>query len=366
MSNVIHFGRRRQEAIGEEACLWVVKLERELSAEELEALHAWLDTSPDRVKALLKAAQAWDHADLLSELAEVFPLSSFLPQNKPERQHHGYWKALLAAAALAVFCLTSALWSLLSDLRDTTPAPLTLSYQTRIGQQSSAVLPDGSSVTLNTNSLIEVEYSDNARNVYLRRGEAHFEVAKDPARPFRVHAEGGVVEAVGTAFTVQESGADGLQVTVVEGVVNFTPLLAPPPVQLPDESVAEATPEPTQISKAPVDLTPIALSAGESVQVKREDEAIVKQKFRPEELETRLAWREGMLLFQGDPLEKVVRELSRYTSIRIDVDDAVRDIEVLGYFRTGDIEGVLLTMRETFHIKVERLSADHIVLKAEN
>jgi transmembrane sensor len=102
------------------------------------------------------------------------------------------------------------------------------------------------------------------------------------------------------------------------------------------------------------------------VQLTQQSEDVVKQKFRPDQLESKLAWRDGMLLFEGDPLEKVVREVSRYTAIRIDVDASVRDIEVLGYFRTGDIDGILLTMRDTFGVKVERLSEDHIVLKADN
>src|SRR5690606_25011852 len=108
----------------------------------------------------------------------------------------------------------------------------------------------------------------------------------------------------------------------------------------------------------------LPLSAGDIVEVMKDDEEVQKVRIQPNELESRLAWRHGMLLFQGDPLSRVVEEISRYTSIRIEVDENVRDVRVLGYFRTGDIEGILLTMQDTFHIEVERLSDDHIVLKS--
>jgi transmembrane sensor len=357
MSNVVRFKRGNQDhdLLLDEACLWVVRLSSGLGEAELQALHAWLDTSPEHVKALLAAAQAWDHASVLSELADVFPLAEYRPPRQPAPKSRP-WVALFAMAALVLLCFTPVLRQFV-PFWPSAPAPLQLGYETRIGQQSTVVLPDGSVVMLNTNSRIEMDFSGRWRDIYLRRGEAHFTVAKDKSRPFRVHANGGVVQAVGTAFTVQESAEDGLEVTVVEGVVNFTPV----PVPAPPAPAARQ-----QVRHAPPVAAPMALTAGESVQIKQEDEAIVKQKFRPEELETKLAWRDGMLLFEGDPLEKVVHEVSRYTSIRIDVDDAVRNIEVLGYFRTGDIEGVLLTMRDTFHVKVERLSEDHIVLKAEN
>jgi len=274
----------------------------------------------------------------------------------------------LAAAALLVCCLMPALYRLLPlGAVDHTPAFPTLHYATRIGEHHTVLLPDGSSVVLNTNSQIDVQFTADSRDVHLRRGEAHFDVAKDSSRPFRVYANGGVVEAVGTAFTVQESGAEGLEVTVVEGVVNVTPLLLPlsEPAAKHEGEESLTQSEPAPVTKAS-ERAPIALSAGESVQLTQQSEDVVKQKFRPDQLESKLAWRDGMLLFEGDPLEKVVREVSRYTAIRIDVDASVRDIEVLGYFRTGDIDGILLTMRDTFGVKVERLSEDHIVLKADN
>lgn len=91
-------------------------------------------------------------------------------------------------------------------------------YSTVQGEQRTVALPDGSMVYLNTDTAIAVVYGDDERWVELLRGEALFQVASNPDRPFRVIAEGGMTEAVGTAFVIREDPVDTV-VTVTEGVV---------------------------------------------------------------------------------------------------------------------------------------------------
>jgi transmembrane sensor len=364
VSNIIPFrsAEKKQQAIREQACLWIVKLSAGPSSRELEEIHAWLDESPEHVKALLNVACLWDQVSVLSELSDVFPLEEYVA-SRPSPSRRGFAFSALAVLLL-VFCLQTPLLDWLDAGREGLPRDLLqLSYETRIGQQSTVVLPDGSEVLLNTNSQIEVSFSATSRDITLHRGEAQFTVTKDEARPFRVHANGGIVEAVGTMFTVQETLGKTLEVTVIEGVVNFT--------RTREQAVGVTAQQSQPTAAVPMQATalpdePIPLAAGESVHVEETSDTVLKQTFEPEELESRLAWREGMLLFEGDPLEQVIQEVSRYTSIRIDVDENVRDIAVLGYFRTGDIEGILLAVQNTFNLKVERLSEDHIVLTANN
>jgi transmembrane sensor len=362
VSNVIQFrsAEKKQQAIREQACLWVVKLSAGPSSRELEEIHVWLDESPEHVKALLSVARLWDQVSVLSELSDIFPLDEYVASRPPPSRRGLVFSAL--AVLLLVFGLQTPLLDWLDARWEGLPRDLMeLSYETRIGQQSTVVLPDGSEVLLNTNSHIEVSFSANSRDIILHRGEAQFTVTKDNTRPFRVHANGGIVEAVGTVFTVQESAEKTLEVTVIEGIVNFTRTRE----QAVGVTAQQSQPSVSTPVAIPV-VEPIPLTAGESVHVEETTDTILKQTFEPEELESRLAWREGMLLFEGDPLEQVIQEVSRYTSIRIDVDENVRDIAVLGYFRTGDIEGVLLAVQNTFNLKVERLSEDHIVLTANN
>lgn len=361
MSKILRFRTRetREQAVREQACLWVVRLSREASDADLRDMRAWLRQSPEHVQALLEAAAVWDRVSVLAELSDIFPLAQYVSPRPVA------WKRIAlgaVAACVLLFCLhfQAPLLSLAENVWSTDHSePIPLSYETRIGERLTVQLPDGSEVILNTNTRIEVHFTGDVRDIFLRQGEGHFTVVKDPAgRPFRVHANGGMVEAVGTAFSVQQSVDQGLEVTVLEGVVNFTR------TQQGEGMAAQASGG--SPGDEPAESEALPLSAGEVVAVDKDDQEVQKIRVQPNELESRLAWRHGMLLFQGDPLSRVVEEISRYTSIRIEVDEAVRDIQVLGYFRTGDIEGILLTMQDTFHINVERLSDEHIVLKSSD
>ena len=78
------------------------------------------------------------------------------------------------------------------------------------------VLPDGSVVVLKSGTDFALDYSEATRRVWLRRGEAHFQIAKNPHRPFLVMARGVEVRAVGTAFSV-ELARTKVDVMVTEG-----------------------------------------------------------------------------------------------------------------------------------------------------
>ena len=365
MTNVIHINaaEQRQLEIRDAACSWVVRLSAGVTEEKLDGVHVWLKEDPAHMQALMDVARLWDQVSVLSELSDVFPLEEYITQ-KPVQSGRRYLVGAFVSLLLLLAALQIPLPGWLVDGSEAEiPVIISQSHETRIGQQSTVLLPDGSEVTLNTNSRIELVYSEDSREIVLLRGEGHFKVAKDASRPFRVHLNGGVVEAVGTAFTVQQSSQDVLEITVIEGVVNFT--RTEPPAAT--AAVARPAISVSALQQDNVDdlLQPISLQVGDSVQVNELDGSLVRQTLEPEELVSRLAWRDGMLLFEGDSLEDVIRELSRYTSIRIDVDEEVRNIEVLGYFRTGDIEGILLTMEDTFNIRVDRLSEEHIVLRSE-
>jgi transmembrane sensor len=309
---------------------------------------------------LLQAADAWDKLSVLSELAKIFPLeeAGVTSGMKSKRRYFSNALAATLLAAVSFFALFAVI-----DSEQSPPASIRMVqpivYQTAIGEQRPVRLADGSEVILNTNTRIEVVFTSRSRNIVLERGEGHFKVAKDPGKPFRVQTGSGVVEAVGTAFSVQTSLEGKLEVSVEEGLVNFTPSVEKPTLnrqKLEDaESVVE--PEPRQ---------PMALAAGDVVSFDKATETVVREKVQPVEMENRLAWRDGMLLFEGDSLESVVREISRYTPITIEVDEEVKNISVLGYFRTGDIDAVLVTMRDTFGLTVERQSENLIRLKARN
>ena len=91
-------------------------------------------------------------------------------------------------------------------------------YATDIGEQYRTALADGSLVELNTATRVAVDLTPEERDIHLRKGEAVFEVAKDPSRPFVVKTPLADVRAIGTVFAVRTE--NGLEVAVSEGVVS--------------------------------------------------------------------------------------------------------------------------------------------------
>jgi transmembrane sensor len=194
----------------------------------------------------------------------------------------------------------------------------------------------------------------------LLRGEAHFTVAHNVERPFGVHAVWHVVQAVGTAFNVRLQQGGAAEVTVTEGVV-----------QILDDAQTTTT---DAIALADDWWTRPALGAGllpGQVAVFDARSGTAKapevRKLDPEDIEIRLAWQDGMLIFESEPLNEVLAEFSRYTAVEFALEDArLGDQRIGGLIGAGDIEGLLNTLRDNFQIEAERESEARIVLRQRN
>jgi len=95
-------------------------------------------------------------------------------------------------------------------------------YETAVGEQRAILLSDGSRLTLNTNTRLAVDYGEKLRRIRLVHGEAMFEVAKNPHRPFIVQTETEQVRALGTTFIVRND-AERVDVTLIEGACKSRP-----------------------------------------------------------------------------------------------------------------------------------------------
>lgn len=235
---------------------------------------------------------------------------------------------------------------------------LSESFQTNIGDQANERLPDGSVVKLNTDTELTVVYSTAERNVFLRRGEAHFDVAHDADHPFRVHVGNRIVEAIGTAFNVQVRPDGEIEVTVTEGSVKVTRAgMAPTVPALPNVQAVAIDPLDATLVEGQVAILDEAAAVGQAVaQIMR---------LEPVDLDIKLAWQRGMLVFQGEPLQQMLAEVGRYTTTEFILADAeLAGVRVGGYFRTGDIDGLLVALRENFKIDSEITTSNRIVLRA--
>lgn len=225
-------------------------------------------------------------------------------------------------------------------------------YITPVGGLASVPMSDGSKVTLNTDSQIRIALTAAERRVDLKQGEAFFEVAKDPDRPFVVEAGRKRVVAVGTKFSVWRDG-DSIEVVVTEGKVRVEDATRPL-----DRNAAQASgsARPDHLD-GPVFLTPgtIARAADSGLLVQRKTLA---------EAETHLSWRSGVLMFREQSLANAVAEFNRYNARKIVIaDPVVAALKVEGNFRATNVDAFVRLLESGFPVRAAA-GKDQIVLSS--
>ena len=193
--------------IRKEAAAWLIEMDLEPELWDRRSFTAWLKLSPRHVEEFLHQSAFWvalhsadptgiDVSYLVKDTDNVvdWPRSSGNEKRQPGVTKRRLWFAGLAATTLFV-ASAAGLWNLLEDN--------TRVLTTAIGEQRAVRLADRSVVHLNTDSRVEIRFTDEAREVRLTRGEALFTVERDVNRPFRVLADGIRVEALDTQFNVR-------------------------------------------------------------------------------------------------------------------------------------------------------------------
>lgn len=221
----------------------------------------------------------------------------------------------LAAAGAAVAATIG--WRRLNNVR---------LYRTGVGQRRAVTLADGSRVTLNTASTVEVAFSASERRVRLVRGEALFQVAHDATKPFLVDAGSARFRALGTAFNVRLR-PDVVELTVTQGVV----------------AVAAREGEVNVPSAA-------RIAAGGGAVVR--SGAVAPTALDDQHLRQRTAWQEGVLEFDGESLAQVVGEFNRYRSQPIVIGDArLEALRIGGRFEVDEADKFLEALTSSFPIQ---------------
>lgn len=292
-----------------EAADWAARLDRgPLSAEEEAALQAWLDGDAralgafGRMRALALSTERARALGPDFDPAVFHPASAYVPRRR----------VLAAGGAIAATALIGAgtAWQMLRQRGR---------FVTGKGETKVVALKDGSVVTLNTSSEMQVDYSDTVRAVELVRGEALFDVAKNKARPFVVAAGDTSVRVVGTSFTVRHLEASPVQVLVREGIVEVS--------------------KPALSGRAPLRITANTLA------VAQEDQTIAASLVPAAQLQRRLAWQDGHIAFEGETLAAAAAEFARYSDTRIVIEDpALAKEEIAGLFKATDPVGFAQTI----------------------
>jgi transmembrane sensor len=346
----------------EQAAQWYERLHRDrISDAARTEFQAWLAESADHREAYARTERAAARLERVAELPAVLALrheAALRLTCRPRRRPYRAAAALAAVVAMVAIGLGAA--SLLG-LRPTQHFIAWIGslgsgphrYATGTGERLAATLRDGSQVTLDTQSELEVAFTPAERIVRLVRGQAYFEVAKDKQHPFVVEVDRRRLVAVGTAFDVRMD-AHLVQVTMVEGTVRVEPLL--PALAAGDASGAKmasragSLPQPRTLISAGDQLL-ISDGAGDHI--------------RPGDTYRATSWRRGQLLFDGLRLGDAIAEVNRYSDTRIILQDPqLAEIRVSGSFAAGRPEVFVEALTHYFPIAVVSQTADSVVLKA--
>jgi transmembrane sensor len=238
-------------------------------------------------------------------------------------------------------------------------------FETTVGQQTRFVMPDGSNIQLNTNSLVTIDFSDEQRKLTLVRGEARFDVAKDKNRPFTVVVGEKSFTALGTIFNVQKKDNNEMELVVTEGKVLIAK--AQETTDTLKETLTNYNGSSEHIALDDTILLPgIVVTVGEKAVITNNQTEPV-EKVSLDQVEKDLAWQQGMLVFDGEPLEQALMEVSRYTNATFEIkNDEIAHLKVAGYFKAGDIDGLLASLSSNFNISFEKTMDNHITLALVN
>lgn len=346
---------RKRALISQEAAEWFARLkESDVSVVDRRRFVHWLKESKIHVAeylivagvdgdlraARLTASVADDDDSNVVKLhaREGEPSQS---QAEAQAQPAGSWRWRVAAAA-SIFTLGSLL------LMAARIAWLDRTVETELGEWKTVILADGSTAQLGPDTLLKVDLSDARRSVQLLRGEAYFQVAKDPSRPFLVTSSAFSVRAVGTEFAVSRR-KDELIVTVAEGVVRVAPSRGAARGGNADSELELSVPIVADYQLRVSHRWPWPV-APTRVDVQYE-----------------LAWKDKRLMFQsGDTLADAIEEFNFRNRVKLVLDSgAPGELSVRGNFDASDPRSFAATMDRIPTIRVVEVSSNVVRMMAE-
>ncbi|WP_229256543.1 FecR domain-containing protein [Duganella lactea] len=303
----------------EQAAEWLVRLQDGASSADRAACEIWRASDPQH-------ALAWERAErLLGKLGTLPPQVAMPVLNRaPDAARRN-----AVTRIVALLLAAPAGWA---GWRYAQSQPWAGGIHTAVGEHRTVTLADGTRVTLNTASAIDVRFTAAERLIVLRNGEIL--VRSGPprdARPLRVTTDDGIMQPLGTVFNVRRH-ASSTGLAVLEGAVRITPA--------------------NNANAAQV------ISAGSQT---RFNQRHVAQPCAAAAALT--AWTTGMLLADGMRLDELAAELSRYRNGLLRVDPAVATLRVAGAFPVSDSERTLDMLVSTYPVDaVQRLRGYWITL----
>ena len=318
----------------EEAAGWRLRLARDPS---LGGSTEYLDWCSDPLnsrarEAVGKGLSAVGSLDTVPEMLELRRQALARMRRASARRWNprtikiGAAAAVLVASVIGATALYLCRWDLITYFN-------TQIYQTDIGERRVVALPDGSRISMDSDTRIGVMYLKKERSITLERGRSRFDVAHDSTRPFTVNAGPQTVEAIGTSFDVERLQSTVL-VTLIQGQVI---------------------------------IKNVAMTAAEAISLKAGEELVVAGNVRPAivaaDPQVARAWESGRLLFRDEPLGDAVARVNRYTAHPIMIDPSIASIRFSGVFNAGDIGSFVSAVTSYFPVEASTTETNSILLK---
>jgi transmembrane sensor len=314
----------------EEAADWRLKLTRDPSLGSSSEYRQWC-SDRHNTNSQEAVGSAWSMVGALENAPEMLELrrQALVRLRRAGTRRWGSRKtkfniaaAALVIAAIGATALYQHFWG-------------SIGYKTDVGERRVVALPDGSRISMDSDTRVRVAYDKSARSITLERGRSHFDVTHDASRPFTVTAGSQTVVAVGTSFDVERLPSTVL-ITLIQGQV-----------------VIKGAPAATSMEAS------IALKPGEELIAAPNAQPIITTA----DLQVARAWEAGRLLFRDEPLGDAVARVNRYTAHPVKIDPSIASIRISGVFNAGDIGSFVSGVTSYFPVKVATTAGNNILLQ---
>ena len=328
-----------------DAASWDARLRSpDCSDVERRAFRAWRHASSDNQREYDRLQNALSELRESRHAPEIRSLREWATDFSPVWKGFHLRRKQIVFAAAAVLIAFLGVVSLLVNSRPGNPlrshdlSADTLS--TAVGERATFSLEDGTTIVLNTNTKLVMQFAVDERRIHLLQGQVMFDVKADAESPFIVTAGNHRALAVGTMFEVRFEGAS-LRVTLIEGTVDVTPI---------GNDVWNGG-------------QPVRLLAGQRLTA--DSGGMAPPDIQFVDLEQAKLWQAGRVYFEDTPLSEALAEMNRYSTLQIALDDnSLEDIRVNGMFQSGRQMNFATALEAYFPVRAVRKSRDLIVLQS--
>lgn len=320
------------QTIKQTAREWLVRLYADTPDEETKtAFRNWLEQDQAHHQAFLQAETLWNDVGLADLSPDTLSLAEDKNQDKaPEaKSTNRFWPTTIAASVAGFFVAT---------FLTLATQPEGIDYSTKVGEQRTISLTDGSEVTLGAETSMHVVMSSDERLILLKQGQARFDVTHNPQAPFTVDVANTTVKVLGTTFDIR-LGENKADVSVMDGNVGVRTTKAGNFASIIHNLVDE--PAPLKV-----------LHKGQRVSANFEGKMSPISAFSTQ---AGSDWTQGRFVYDGAALAEIIKDINRYRSEKISIQNPkIKQLKITTSFNISQADQVLEGLAMTQSLRLEK------------